>query len=85
MASSARAGATSAWRWPAGCAPSRPELEAALDEAERLLASFPDALREAHEYWWLDVVRGSPMGLPAVSAVLRAALHPRAPGAWRAR
>lgn len=58
-----------------------PELEAALDEAERLLADFPDALREAHEAWWLDVARGGQLGLPAVSAVARAALHPRAP--WR--
>ncbi|MFL5802945.1 MAG: hypothetical protein ACJ8CR_14540 [Roseiflexaceae bacterium] len=56
-------------------------LDAMLDEAERLLAGFPDALREAHESWWLNVVRGSQIGLPRISAVARAALRPRAP--WR--
>jgi hypothetical protein len=56
-------------------------LEQALDEAERLLAAMPDQLREAHELWWLDVIRGGQLGLPSVSAVARATLHPRAP--WR--
>jgi hypothetical protein len=58
-----------------------PPLEQALDEAERLLAEFPDTLREAHELWWLDVVRGGQLGLPRVSAVARATLRPRPP--WR--
>ncbi|HEU5097691.1 MAG TPA: HEAT repeat domain-containing protein [Roseiflexaceae bacterium] len=58
-----------------------PRLEEALDEAERLLADFPDQLCEAHESWWLDVVRGGQIGLPRVSAVARATLRPREP--WR--
>jgi HEAT repeat protein len=56
-------------------------LDEALDEAERLLAAFPDQLREAHESWWLDVVRGGQLGLPRVSAVARATLRSRSP--WR--
>lgn len=56
-----------------------PPLEEALDEAKRLLVAFPDQLREAHEAWWLDVVRGGQLGLPRVSAVARATLRPRGP------
>lgn len=58
-----------------------PLLERALAEAELLLADVPDEVREAHERWWLDVSRGSQLGLPRVSAVARAELHPKPP--WR--
>lgn len=58
-----------------------PPLGPALSEAERLLAGFPDEIREAHERWWLDAVRGGQLGLPRLSAVARAQLNPKAP--WR--
>jgi HEAT repeat protein len=59
-----------------------PALEAALDEAERLLADFPDEVREAHETWWLDLVRHNHTIYGTLrSTVGRATLHPRAP--WR--
>jgi HEAT repeat protein len=63
------------------CAIPPPPLKQAIDEAEQLLAVIPDQLREAHESWWLDVRRGSQIGLPPVSAASRATLQPRAP--WR--
>lgn len=58
-----------------------PALPAAIATAEPLLERFPDEVREAHERWWLDVVRGGQIGLPRVSAVARARLSPKAPWA----
>jgi hypothetical protein len=59
-----------------------PALEAALDEAERLLTDFPDEVREAHEAWWLDVVRHNHTVYGVLkSSVGRVTLRPREP--WR--
>jgi HEAT repeat protein len=59
-----------------------PALESALDEAERLLAGFPDEVREAHEAWWLDVVRHNHAIYGVLrSTVGRVTVRPRAP--WR--
>jgi HEAT repeat protein len=59
-----------------------PALEAALDEAERLLDGYPDEVRVAHEAWWLDDVRHSHAIYGVLrSSVGRVALRPREP--WR--
>jgi HEAT repeat protein len=59
-----------------------PALDAALDEAERLLVDFPDEVREAHEAWWLDLVRHNHIIYGTLrSSVGRVTLRPREP--WR--
>ncbi len=59
-----------------------PAMEAALDEAEQLLADFPDEVREAHEAWWLDLVRHNHTVYGTLrSSVGRVTLRPREP--WR--
>jgi HEAT repeat protein len=57
-------------------------MEAALDEAELLLVDFSDEVREAHEAWWLDLVRHNHTVYGTLrSSVGSVTLRPREP--WR--
>jgi hypothetical protein len=59
-----------------------PDLDPALDQAEQLLAGFPDEVRLAHEAWWLDLVRHNHTVYGTLSSsVGNVTLRPRAP--WR--